>query len=60
MLERKGDYVPPTSCEVTQVTSSSCELTLLFPATAPLSELTGVIVTNEEVNDVGDRWGSDE
>lgn len=44
--------MPPTSCEVTQVTSSSCELTLLFPATAPLSELTGVVVTNEEVDDV--------
>ena len=41
--------MPPTSCEVT---SSSCELTLLFPATAPLSELTGVVVTNEEVDDV--------
>ena len=42
----------PSTCEVVGVESACCTLRLCFPASAPLGELTGIVVANQRATEV--------
>lgn len=43
----------PATCEAVGVESACCTLRLCFPASAPLGELTGIVVANQRATEVG-------
>ena len=43
----------PSTCEAVDVESACCTLRLCFPASAPLGELTGIVVANQRATEVG-------
>lgn len=42
----------PSTCEAVGVESACCTLRLCFPASAPLGELTGIVVANQRATEV--------